>query len=218
MNLIILGPPGSGKGTLSKLLVDRCEVVHLSTGDLFRENIGGGTELGRLAESYINKGDLVPDEVTNAMVKDRLAALAAAKGKEAGFLLDGFPRNLAQAEALAKMLEELNLKLDHVINVCLPDDLIVARLAGRRVCRQCGASYNTEFMPTAKAGVCDRCGGEVYQRSDDNEETVKNRLATYREQTEPLIEYYAKEGLLLDIDNSGAPAEAAAQLTAALAV
>lgn len=203
MNLIILGPPGSGKGTLSKALCDHYQMVHISTGDLFRDHIQKQTELGRLASAYIERGDLVPDEVTIGMVRDRLSQLSDADG----FLLDGFPRNVLQAAAFGEMMKTLGRKLDGAINVKLADDIISSRIEGRRICRSCGASYHIRYMPPAQAEVCDRCGGELYQRADDRAETVMNRLATYHEVTRPLIEYYEGAGLVIHVDNSGKAAD-----------
>ncbi|HHX37175.1 MAG TPA: adenylate kinase [Clostridiaceae bacterium] len=212
MNLLILGPPGSGKGTLAKQVCKRYQAVHISTGDLFRMNIKNKTKLGILAASYIEKGSLVPDEVTIGMVRQRLDELAP----DEGFLLDGFPRNISQAEALADILEEQNRHLDAAINVCLDDQVIVNRLKGRRVCRDCGASFNVESVPPQTENVCDECGGELYHRKDDMPDTIANRLEVYRKSTSPLINYYDAAGLLVSVDNGGAPDETVKTLFKAL--
>ncbi|MGI6076989.1 MAG: adenylate kinase [Fastidiosipilaceae bacterium] len=208
MNFIILGPPGSGKGTLAKRICKRYHIDHISTGDLFRFNIKKKTELGKLAVSYIDRGDLVPDDVTVGMVQQRLSELAP----DEGFLLDGFPRTTEQADALAEILTNLDRQLDAAINVCLEDDVIVGRLKGRRVCRNCGASFNLDTMPPKVFDVCDECGGELYHREDDKPETISNRLAVYRENTSPLIKYYEDRDILVSIDNAGAPEETEAAL------
>ncbi|MGI6545038.1 MAG: adenylate kinase [Fastidiosipilaceae bacterium] len=203
MNLIILGPPGSGKGTLAANLREQLNVLHLSTGDLFRENISRGTELGKLASSYIDKGELVPDSVTIAMVKDALDSLPQGQG----FLLDGFPRTVEQADALAEILRDSGKKLDAMIQTVLDDDIIVRRISGRRVCKNCGASYNVDEVPPKIENVCDRCAGSLEQRKDDSAATVHHRLETYHEKTKPLIDYYGKLGIILAVDTSGTPEE-----------
>lgn len=196
LNLLIMGPPGAGKGTQAEMLVKELNITHISTGDMFRAAIKEGTEMGKKAKEYIDKGQLVPDEVVVGMVKDRLSQPDCKNG----FLLDGFPRTVAQAEALDATLKEMGIKLDGVINIEVPREKLVARLTGRRVCKSCGSSYHVVFNPPQKEGVCDNCGGELYQRSDDNEETVSNRLDVYEKQTQPLIEYYQKRGLLININ------------------
>lgn len=196
MNLILMGPPGAGKGTQADLLVKRFGIPHISTGDMFREAIKQGTQLGLKAKSYMDSGGLVPDEVTIGIVKERLLK----DDCRPGFLLDGFPRTAVQAEALRQLLNDLGIKLDAVINIRVDRDNLIRRLSGRLVCRQCGITYHTEFSPPDKEGVCDRCQGEVYQRSDDLGATVEKRLSVYEEQTAPLIDYYEKAGILKHID------------------
>ena len=195
MRAILMGPPGAGKGTQAAVLVERFQIPHISTGDMFRAAMKAGTPLGLKAKEYMDKGALVPDEVTIGIVKERLQQADCAKG----FLLDGFPRTVAQADALDELLKELDISLDGVINIQVPDQILLERLTGRRICRQCGATYHVVFNPPAQDGICDKCGGELYQRSDDTLETAKNRLAVYYEQTEPLIEYYQRKGLLKNI-------------------
>lgn len=212
MDLLILGPPGSGKGTLAKMICDHYGAMHISTGDLFRENIKNKTELGELASGYIKRGDLVPDEVTIAMVEDCLSKLPHNKS----FLLDGFPRTVQQADALEVILKKLGRSLNAAINVSLSDEIIAHRIAGRRMCRDCGASYNVDLMPSKVDGICDRCGGELYQRPDDKPETVVNRLATYHDKTKPLIDYYSAHDIMIDADNSGSAEETAATIFKAL--
>ncbi len=198
MNLLIMGPPGGGKGTQAEVLVRELGVTHISTGDMFREAVKEGTEMGKKAKEYMDKGQLVPDEVVIGMVKERLSRPDCARG----FLLDGFPRTLAQAEALDTTLKEMGIKLDAVININVPRQPILERLTGRRVCRNCGATYHIKYNPPKVEGKCNNCGGELYQRSDDTEETVNKRLDVYEAQTQPLIEYYAKKGLIKDINGN----------------
>ena len=197
MNLIILGAPGSGKGTSATVLREKYSLAHISTGDIFRSNIKNGTPLGIEAKSYIDKGALVPDSLTVSMVEDRLSQDDCKKG----YILDGFPRTLAQAEALDEMLAKNGDKIDAVLSIVVDDEIIKDRVSGRRVCEKCGASFNVKFKPTKTEGVCDLCGGKVVQRADDNEETVANRLTTYYENTQPLIDFYEKKGLIDDGDN-----------------
>jgi len=193
-----MGPPGGGKGTQAEVLVRELGVTHISTGDMFREAVKEGTEMGKKAKEYMDKGQLVPDEVVIGMVKERLSRPDCARG----FLLDGFPRTLAQAEALDTTLKEMGIKLDAVININVPRQPILERLTGRRVCRNCGATYHIKYNPPKVEGKCNNCGGELYQRSDDTEETVNKRLDVYEAQTQPLIEYYAKKGLIKDINGN----------------
>ena len=196
--IVLMGPPGAGKGTQADVMARNLFVPHISTGDIFRANIKAGTELGQLANQYISKGDLVPDEVTLAMIKDRLAEDDCAKG----FILDGLPRTIGQADALEAILAEQGKQLDKVVNIDVPEELLIARLCGRRVCRNCSQTYHLENNPPTEAGRCDECGGELYQRADDSEETIKNRLEVYRAQSEPLIAYYEQKGLLLSINGN----------------
>ncbi len=196
MNLILLGAPGAGKGTQATKISDRYGLVHISTGDIFRANIKAGTEIGLLAKSYIDKGELVPDEVTVAIVKDRLTW----EDCKNGYLLDGFPRNLFQAEELDKFA-----RIDGVVNINIDHALLMDRLCGRRVCKECGESYHISTLNGAT--TCARCGGELYQRKDDNPETVGARLSVYNEQTAPLIEFYTKQGKILNFTGTEAPAE-----------
>ncbi|HOJ20548.1 MAG TPA: adenylate kinase [Armatimonadota bacterium] len=203
MRLVLLGAPGAGKGTLAKQLSKALGVVHISTGDIFREEVAAGTELGKKAKSYMDRGALVPDEVVIGMVKQRLSR----PDVNAGFILDGFPRTVPQAEALDKVLEESNQPLDAVLDIVVPEETVVRRLSGRRVCRQCGAIYHIDNMPTKQEGVCDKCGGEVYQRDDDQPEAIRQRLKVYAEATAPLTDYYRTKGLLRPVDGTGTPEE-----------
>ncbi len=196
MKIILMGPPGAGKGTQAEVLVQKLSIPHISTGDMFRAAIKNQTALGVKAKEYMDAGGLVPDEVTIGIVEERLSQPDCL----AGFLLDEFPRTVTQADALAKILHQLGLKLDGVVNIEVDQEKLIARLTGRRVCRQCGATYHVLFNPPTQEGVCDKCGGELYQRSDDSEATARNRLAVYNQQTEPLIAYYRTEGLLVEIN------------------
>ena len=191
-NIILMGPPGAGKGTLAKQLKEALNLVHISTGDMFRDAIKAETKLGLLAANYINHGDLVPDEVTIGLVKERLSQEDCANG----FLLDGFPRTLVQAEALQEIAKEVSRNIDVVINLECDDNELIRRISGRRVCRKCGAPYHVETMKPKVEGVCDLCGGPLYQRKDDNEEALKVRLEHYVSETKPLLDYYDKLGLL----------------------
>lgn len=206
--LILLGPPGAGKGTQSERLVKTLCVPQISTGDLLRAARKAGTELGNQAKAYMDAGALVPDELVLALVEERLAAPDAGTG----YILDGFPRNEAQAEALAAR----KVELDRVVNLVVPDELLIGRLSGRRVCRNCGASYHVEFRPTAREGVCDACGGEVYQRPDDAAAVIAQRLEVYREQTAPLVAYYEKAGILRTVAGHGAMDEVFERIVEAL--
>ncbi len=196
-NIILMGPPGAGKGTLAKQLMSAYDLVHISTGDMFREAIKAGTELGKLAKSYIDHGDLVPDEVTIGIVKERLGQDDCDKG----FLLDGFPRTLPQAEALKKIASEVNRPIEVVINLDCDKNELIRRISGRRVCKNCGAPYHIVTLKPKVEGVCDICGGPLYQRADDNEEALKVRLEHYVQSTKPLLDFYANEGLLESFDS-----------------
>ena len=196
-NIILMGPPGAGKGTLAKQLKDELNLVHISTGDMFRDAIKAQTELGKLAQSYINHGDLVPDDVTIGLVRERLSQPDCANG----FLLDGFPRTLPQAEALSEMTKEISREIDVVVNLDCDNKELVRRISGRRVCRSCGAPYHVVTLKPKVEGVCDLCGGELYQRKDDNEEALKVRLEHYVQDTKPLLDYYANKGLLESFDS-----------------
>lgn len=199
MRIILLGAPGAGKGTQAESIKAKYPLAHISTGDMLRSHVKQGTELGRNAKEYMDAGKLVPDDVIIAMVEERLKAGDA----EQGFILDGFPRTVAQAAALDAMLDKLGIKLDAVVNLVVDDDVVVNRLTSRRVCCRCGAIYNVALKPTAKEGVCDGCGGDVMQRDDDREEVIRKRLAVFHEQTAPLIDYYGRQGIVADVDASG---------------
>jgi adenylate kinase len=203
MRLILVGPPGAGKGTQAVHLAAHYSIPHISTGDIFRANIKNSTELGKRAQAFMDKGELVPDSVTNEMVRDRLGQADAAKG----FLLDGFPRNTAQADELNKILIEKSMPLDAVLELKIENSEIIRRLSGRRTCRNCSASFHIEFEKPKVAGVCDACQGELYQREDDKEEVIARRLEVYTEQTAPIIDYYSKAGLLKSISALGDVAE-----------
>lgn len=211
-NIVLLGPPGAGKGTLSEILLRDEKLAHVSTGDIFRSEIGKGSDLGKLTKSYIDAGKLVPDEVVADMVAAKLLSAECADG----FLLDGFPRTINQAGLLENALAKAGKKLDAVILFDAPEELLIQRLTARLTCRKCGASYNKIFSKPKQEGVCDSCGGELYQRSDDSLETAKNRLSVYKEQTFPLIEYYTEKSLLSKIDSSLPKAEGYTALRAIL--
>ncbi len=196
MNIVLMGLPGAGKGTQAEKIVDKYGIPHISTGDMFRAAIKEGTELGLKAKSFMDNGDLVPDEVTIGIVRERLSK----EDCEKGFLLDGFPRTVAQAEALENILADLGKKMHYVININVDKDILMERLTGRRICKECGATYHLVFNPPTEEGVCNRCGGELYQRADDNEETVQNRLDVNIKQTQPLLAYYEEKGYLKNID------------------
>lgn len=200
MRLILLGPPGAGKGTQAEKIAKEFNIPHISTGDIFRANIKNETKLGLKAKQYIDNGELVPDSVVVAIVEDRIKQ----DDTKNGFLLDGFPRTENQALALDKVLTEIGISLDAVINIKVDSQILVSRITGRRICKDCGATYHIEFNPPAEEGVCDLCGGELYQRSDDNEDTVQNRIDVYNKQTAPLIEYYSKQDLIKTIDGEQA--------------
>lgn len=196
MRLVLLGPPGAGKGTQALSIVQKYDIPHISTGDIFRKNIKEGTELGRQAKDYMDKGLLVPDELVVEIVKSRLME----DDCKAGFLLDGFPRTVNQADELDKVLGKMSMNLDKVVNIEVDKSILIGRAVGRRMCRNCGAAYHIEFNPSKEAGKCDHCGGELYQRDDDNEETVTKRIEVYLDQTTPLVEYYTQKGILVNID------------------
>ena len=198
LRTILLGPPGAGKGTQAAKIVEKYGVPHISTGDIFRENIKKGTELGKKAQEYMNRGELVPDDLVIEIATTRLLEDDCRNG----FLLDGFPRTVYQAEKLDEFLAARDSKIDKVLDIALEKDELIARLTGRRVCKACGASFHVVNIPPKKEGVCDFCGGELIQRADDNLETVTNRIDVYEAQTMPLVEYYEKAGNLVHIDGS----------------
>jgi len=200
MRLILVGPPGAGKGTQAEFIAAHFSIPKISTGDIFRANVSGGTDLGKLAKKYMDAGDLVPDEVTNAMVRDRLSDPDAA----AGFLLDGFPRNVPQAYELDAILNDLGSSLDVVLELGVEHDEVVRRLSGRRTCKKCGHVWHLEFDPPSRAGVCDKCGGDLYQRDDDHPATVRHRLEVYEAQTHPLTQFYFSRGQLVQVNALGA--------------
>jgi adenylate kinase len=196
MNLVLMGLPGAGKGTQAERIVKKYNIPHISTGDMFRTAIKDGTELGLQAKSFMDKGELVPDEVTIGIVRERLSK----DDCKQGFLLDGFPRTVAQADALENITTELERPLRYVININVDKNILMERLTGRRICKSCGATYHLEFNPPANVDVCDRCGGELYQRADDNEETVQNRLDVNIKQTKPLLDFYDQKGYVRNIN------------------
>ncbi|HEY8363209.1 MAG TPA: adenylate kinase [Tissierellaceae bacterium] len=198
MRLVLLGPPGVGKGTQAAAIVKRYNIPHISTGDIFRANIKEGTELGKKAKEYMDKGLLVPDEIVVSIVKDRLSK----DDCKNGFLLDGFPRTIEQAEALDEELKNMGIKLDKVVNIYADKEILIERATGRRICKKCGATYHIKFNPPKVENICDIDGGELFQRDDDNEKTVATRIEVYQKQTEPLIEYYTKKGIILNVDGT----------------
>lgn len=198
MKLVILGPPGAGKGTQAEYIVKRYNIPHISTGDIFRENIKNNTELGKKAKSYMDRGLLVPDDLVIALVEDRLNKDDAKEG----FLLDGFPRTVAQAVSLDSILDKNDDKLTKVINISVDPEILIERAVGRRVCKTCGMTYHVKFNPPKEEGVCDKDGTKLIQRDDDTEETVKTRISVYFDQTAPLIDYYRAQNLLIDIDGA----------------
>ncbi|MCI1305419.1 MAG: adenylate kinase [Lachnospiraceae bacterium] len=198
MRIIMLGAPGAGKGTQAKMISEKYGIPHISTGDIFRSNIKNGTELGRKAKTYMDQGQLVPDELTCDLVVDRIAQDDAKNG----YVLDGFPRTIPQAEALKSALEKRGEKIDFAIDVDVPDENIVTRMSGRRACVSCGATYHIVYNPPKQEGICDVCGKELVLRDDDKPETVKKRLEVYHSQTQPLIDYYKKDGVLVRVDGT----------------
>lgn len=212
MQLILMGAPGAGKGTQAAELIKKFNIPQIATGDMFRAAVKEGTELGKKAEACMKSGALVPDEVTVGIVRERLSK-DDCKG---GFILDGFPRTVSQADSLSKILSDLNLKLDRVLNIHVPAENLIERAVGRRICKNCGATYHVKFNPTKAEGKCDKCGGELYQRADDNAETMKNRLSVYESSTRPLIEYYKKAGVYTEIDGTQSIDKVTADLIKAL--
>ncbi len=212
MRLILLGPPGAGKGTQAKLLTDKLGVPQVSTGDILRQALADGTELGRKAKSFMEQGALVPDEVVIGIIEERLRKSDCARG----YILDGFPRTLPQAEALSRVLRSLSASLDKVLSVEVPEEDLIRRLVGRRVCRDCGDMVHVDAHPPGESGVCDNCGGALYQRDDDKEETIRHRLRVYKEQTQPLVAYYERFGLLERIDGQGTVEEISQRVHRAL--
>ncbi len=199
MDLILLGPPGAGKGTQAKLMIDKWEIPQISTGDILRAAVREGTTLGVEAKGFMDAGDLVPDRVVIGIIAERLKEEDAANG----YILDGFPRTIPQAEALQEILDDLGRDIDHVVSIEVDDEELVKRLTGRRMCKGCGESFHVVFNPPAAEGVCDRCGGQLYQRDDDKEETIRQRLAVYSRQTEPLIAFYGDKGKVRRIEGTG---------------
>lgn len=212
MQLILMGPPGAGKGTQAAEIVKKYGIPQISTGDMFRAAVKEGTELGKKAAECMKSGALVPDEVTIGIVKERLSKEDCAKG----FILDGFPRTVDQADALEKILAELGKSLTRVLNIYVPSEDLIERAVGRRICKNCGATYHIKFNPSKAENICDNCGGELYQRADDNAETMKNRLSVYEASTRPLIEYYKKAGKYTEIDGRQAIGKVTEDLIAAL--
>lgn len=198
MKIIMLGAPGAGKGTQAKRIAQKYTIPHISTGDIFRANIKNGTELGQKAKQYMDQGLLVPDELTCDLVMDRIQQ----EDCKNGFVLDGFPRTIPQAEALDEALKKIGQKMDYAIDVDVPDENIVNRMGGRRACLSCGATYHIEFNPTKAEGICDACGAQTVLRDDDKPETVQKRLTVYHDQTQPLIDYYSKQGILKSVDGT----------------
>lgn len=198
LRLVLLGPPGAGKGTQASAIVKKYNIPHISTGDIFRANIKAGTELGKKAKEYMDKGLLVPDDLVVSIVKERLAE----NDCKEGFLLDGFPRTVNQGEALDIELEQMGLKLDKVVNIDVEREVLIERAIGRRICKSCGATYHIKFNPPKEEGICNVCEGKLFQRDDDKKETVERRIEVYQKQTKPLIDYYTKKRLILNVDGS----------------
>ena len=212
MRIVLVGPPGAGKGTQAQFIASHLAIPRISTGDIFRYNVTNNTDLGRKAREFMDRGDLVPDEVTVAMVRDRLGEDDA----QEGFLLDGFPRNVPQADTLKKMLAELDVKLTVVLELVVDEEEVVRRLSGRRTCRRCQRVWHVLYEPPSHPDVCDDCGGELFQRDDDSEQTIRHRLEVYAEQTSPLVAFYADENILLGIDATGPVEEITSRALAAL--
>lgn len=212
MDVILLGPPGAGKGTQAKLMIDRWNIPQISTGDILRAAVREGTPLGVEAKRYMDAGELVPDTVVIGIIAERLKEEDAGEG----FILDGFPRTIPQAEALGEILTEIGRKIDHVVSIEVDDEELVTRLTGRRMCKGCGESFHVVFNPPKEEGACDRCSGELYLRDDDKEETIRQRLAVYSEQTEPLIEFYAGSSLVRKIEGTGSIDDIFARVAEAL--
>lgn len=212
MHIILMGPPGAGKGTQAAELVKAFDIPHISTGDMFRAAIAEGTALGKEAKSYMDDGKLVPDEVTIGIVRERLAKDDCKKG----FILDGFPRTTEQADALTGILKDLGLALTRVLNISVPAEDLIERAVGRRICKNCGATFHTKFNPPKKEGICDNCGSKLVSRADDNAETMKNRLSVYEASTRPLIDYYKQAGLYTEVDGRQAIDKVTADLVKAL--
>ena len=212
MKIVMLGAPGAGKGTQAKMLAAKHGIPHISTGDIFRANIKEGTELGRKAKEYMDQGQLVPDSLTLDLIMDRFEKPDC----ENGYVLDGFPRTIPQAEALTKALKEKNDSIDYAVNVDVPDEDIIRRMSGRRCCLKCGGTFHVKYNPTKVEGICDLCGGELYIRDDDKPETVQKRLDVYHAQTQPLIDYYEKQGVLKTVDGTVDQEDVFAAITALL--
>jgi adenylate kinase len=212
VRIVLVGPPGAGKGTQAQFIASHLAIPRISTGDIFRYNVTSGTPLGRKAREFMERGDLVPDEVTVAMVRSRLAEDDA----QEGFLLDGFPRNVPQAEILKKMLAEFDARINVVLELVVDEDEVVRRLSGRRTCRQCEHVWHILYDPPVRPGICNDCGGDLFQRDDDSEETIRHRLEVYAEQTAPLVSFYADEGTLIGIDATGPVEEITSRALAAL--
>ncbi len=212
MNLMVFGAPGAGKGTQAKFLIEKYDIPQISTGDILRAAIADKTDMGMEAKNFMDAGKLVPDSTIIGIIKDRLAQDDCKKG----FILDGFPRTLGQAEALSDLMSKMNISLDKVISLNVPDELIVGRITGRRVCSSCGASFHVDFNPSKKEDVCDYCDGELIIRKDDNAETVKSRLGAYHDQTAPLIDFYTKMGVMVELDGTKDVHEVTADMFLAL--
>ena len=212
MRLLIMGAPGAGKGTQAAFISEKYSIPQISTGDMFRAAVKGGTELGKAAKACMDAGKLVPDEITIGIVRERLGKLDCANG----FILDGFPRTVEQADALGKILSEMGQQLSCVLNIHVPSEDLIERAIGRRICKSCGSTYHVKFNAPVKENICDKCGGELYQRADDTAETMQSRLSVYESSTRPLIDYYKKQGIYVEIDGRQAIAEVTAAINRAL--